>query len=123
MLIDVKYRSESIHILAKCIVVATIKQGESLGKTAQELRNKLQVLLSSEEDKGEDKSKRPSYTAYFEEVISRKHKSTATSYRHTLGRIRSFASDADSLRFEDLNKAWLERFGLGCKHAGEVERL
>lgn len=98
-------------------------QDESLGKTAQKLRNKLQALLSPEEDKGEDKSQRPSYTTYFEEVISRKHKSTATSYRHTLGRIRSFASDADSLRFEDLNKAWIKRFGLGCKHTGEVGRL
>lgn len=93
-------------------------QGISLGKTAQELRDKLLAMLNPEEDKENEDDKRPRYTAYFEEVISRKHKSTATSYRHTLGRIRSFASDADSLRFEDLNKAWLERFGLWLEGQG-----
>lgn len=93
-------------------------QGFSLGKSAQELKDKLALLLIPEADKEKDKDEVTYYTSYFEEVITRKTKGTATTYQHTLGRIRAFDPRADDLRFEDINKAWLEHFGIWLQEQG-----
>lgn len=87
-------------------------QGMKLGDTSAELRDKLQRLITLEEETEDDAQATPNYTAYYEDVISRKLGKTRTVYQHTLGRIRAFDPRADELRFEDINKAWLERFGV-----------
>lgn len=93
-------------------------QGISLGKSAQDLKDKLALLLRPEEEREEKEQEPILYTAYYEEVMRRKSKSTRATYLHTLGRIRAFDPNADDLEFEGVNKAWLEHFGIWLQEQG-----
>lgn len=94
-------------------------QGLPLGRNAIALRDQLAKVLSRDEGDDETNDAEPLYyTAYFEEVMARKAKGTATTYLHTLGRIRAFDPRADRLTFEEINKAWLERFGAWLSNQG-----
>lgn len=93
-------------------------QGISLGKNAQELKEKLSFLLIPEEDKEQDRDEIIYYTSYFQEVMERKIKSTRDTYLHTLRRIRAFDRNADFLTFDDINKSWLEKFGIWLQEQG-----
>lgn len=95
-------------------------QGISIGSTAKEVKQRLEAQFSADSagDGSQELNQEPTYTEYFEQVMERKIGKTQSTYRHTLGRLRAFDSEIDGRSFEDINKAWLERFGLWCASEG-----
>ena len=82
-----------------------ITDGSILGMNVVQIKNKLLSLLSPDLHSEE-------LFTYRVAIYSARCKkdSTKEKYNLTLKRIREFDKNADSLKFEDINKDWLQRF-------------
>lgn len=94
-------------------------QGLELGRNARELKELLMREVLAEDISGDPCAMgADGYMAYFERVAERKHGKNREAYLYTMGRIRAFDPEVETKGFEDINKDWLERFGLWCQEQG-----
>lgn len=83
-------------------------EGKLSAMTAEELKKKLQLLCGAiiEDDKPADLF----WPIFFEYMESQKNPGTKAIYRQTESRLRAFDLNIEQRRFNDIDKAWLEKF-------------
>lgn len=87
------------------ILMRMTSEGELLGLSVTEVKNKVMEELSPKSDKS------ILFLYRFEKYILQcKAERTKDIYQSTLSKVCAFDSNASSLRFEDISKEWLRRF-------------
>ena len=87
------------------ILMRMTSDGELLGLSVTEVKNKVMEELSPKSDKS------ILFLYRFEKYILQcKAERTKDIYQSTLNKVCAFDSNASSLRFEDISKEWLRRF-------------
>lgn len=87
------------------ILMRMTSEGELLGLSVTEVKNKVMEELSPKSDRS------IMFLYRFEKYILQcKAERTKDIYQSTLNKVCAFDSNASSLRFEDISKEWLRRF-------------
>ena len=87
------------------ILMRMTSEGELLGLSVTEVKNKVMEKLSPKSDRS------IMFLYRFEKYILQcKAERTKDIYQSTLNKVCAFDSNASSLRFEDISKEWLRRF-------------
>lgn len=116
-----RFRLEDLETAASALLSRLRASGDLGRLSAAELANIVRVEILGRERRTDPRSL---LTARMEAYMGRCAKpGTAEVYRRTLDTVRRFDRNADTLKLEDIDKRWLDRFERHCRQTMAVNTV